>query len=67
VTPVIVELMISGSKYNPQAADDVIKKLQKDKEGTIKQLKDKLLLPLKGRTAAIANMAKLNGFLMEAF
>jgi len=40
--PVIVELMIWGSKYDSHDVKDVVKKLEKDKEGTIKQLRDKL-------------------------
>jgi DNA-binding HxlR family transcriptional regulator len=40
--PVIVELMIWGSKYNPPGAKDVINKLKEDKEGTIRQLREKL-------------------------
>jgi DNA-binding HxlR family transcriptional regulator len=38
--PVIVELMIWGSKYNPSGAKDVIKKLKEDKEGTIRHYMD---------------------------
>ncbi|RFZ84205.1 transcriptional regulator [Mucilaginibacter terrenus] len=41
--PAIVELMIWGSKYNPPGAEQVLKKIKIDKEGTIKELKDKLL------------------------
>ncbi len=41
--PVIVELMIWGSKYDSYDTKDIVKKLQKDKEGTIKQLREKLL------------------------
>jgi len=40
--PVIVELMIWGSKYDSYDAKDVVIKLEKDKEGAIKQLRDKL-------------------------
>ncbi|WP_345949535.1 helix-turn-helix domain-containing protein [Mucilaginibacter sp. PAMB04274] len=49
--PVIVELMIWGSKYNPPGAEDVIKKLEKDKEGTIRQYREKLLQRLKDKAA----------------
>ncbi|MDT3402365.1 winged helix-turn-helix transcriptional regulator [Mucilaginibacter terrae] len=45
--PAIVELMIWGSKYNPPGAEQVLKKIKTDKEGTIKELKDKLLQRLK--------------------
>lgn len=41
--PVIVELMIWGSKYDSYEAKEIVKKLEKDKEGTIKQLREKLL------------------------
>jgi DNA-binding HxlR family transcriptional regulator len=41
--PVVVELMIWGSKYNPPGAEDVAKKLENDNEGTIRQLREKLL------------------------
>jgi len=41
--PVIVELMIWGSKYNAHEAKDIVRKLEKDKEGTIKQLREELL------------------------
>lgn len=41
--PVIVGLMIWGAKYNTHEAKDVVKKLEKDKEGTIRQLREKLL------------------------
>lgn len=41
--PVIVELMIWGSKYDSYEVKDIVKKLQKDKEGTIKQLREKIL------------------------
>ncbi|MCQ6958593.1 winged helix-turn-helix transcriptional regulator [Mucilaginibacter aquariorum] len=40
--PVIVELMIWGSKYDSYDVKDVVKKLGKDKEGTIRQLREKL-------------------------
>jgi DNA-binding HxlR family transcriptional regulator len=42
--PVIVELMIWGSKYDTYDLKDVVEKLEKDKEGTIQQLRKKLLL-----------------------
>lgn len=41
--PVIVELMIWGSKYDSYDVKDVVKKMGKDKEGTIQQLREKLL------------------------
>lgn len=41
--PVIVELMIWGAKYDSSDVKDVVKKLKEDKEGTIRQLRDKLL------------------------
>ena len=41
--PVIVELMIWGSKYNSNDMKDLVKNLEKDKEGTIRQLREKLL------------------------
>ncbi|WP_342646569.1 helix-turn-helix domain-containing protein [Mucilaginibacter sp. CSA2-8R] len=41
--PAIVELMIWGSKYNPPGNEDLIKKLEEDKEGTIRQIREKLL------------------------
>ena len=43
LVPVIVELMIWGSKYNANEAKDVVKELEKDKEGGIRQLREKLL------------------------
>jgi DNA-binding HxlR family transcriptional regulator len=45
--PVIVELMIWGSKYDSFEVKEVVKKLQNDKEGTIRGLKDKLFNHLK--------------------
>jgi DNA-binding HxlR family transcriptional regulator len=42
LVPVITELMIWGSKYDPYDAKDVIKKLRQDKEGTIKEIRKKL-------------------------
>ncbi|WDF57268.1 winged helix-turn-helix transcriptional regulator [Mucilaginibacter sp. KACC 22063] len=45
--PAIVELMIWGSKYNPPGAKEVIKKIKTDKEGTIRQLREKLLAKVK--------------------
>ncbi|MCF0049293.1 helix-turn-helix transcriptional regulator [Dyadobacter sp. LJ53] len=41
--PVVIELMIWGSKYNPPGAKEVVEKLKKDKEGTINLLREKLL------------------------
>ncbi|WP_367867805.1 winged helix-turn-helix transcriptional regulator [Pedobacter sp. WC2423] len=43
LVPVIVELMIWGAKYDSSDVKDVVKKLKEDKEGTIRQLRDKLL------------------------
>lgn len=45
--PVIVEMMIWGSKYNPPGADNIIKQLEKDKAGTIEQYRQKLLQRIK--------------------
>jgi DNA-binding HxlR family transcriptional regulator len=42
LVPVIVELMIWGSKYDSYDAKDMIKKLGQDKEGTIKEIRKKL-------------------------
>lgn len=47
--PTIVELMIWGSKYNSLGAEDVIKKLEKGKEDTIRELREKLLHRLKNK------------------
>ena len=41
--PLIVELMIWGSKYQSHETDDAVKKMGKDKEGTIRLLRKKLL------------------------
>lgn len=43
LVPVIVELMIWGAKYDSSDVKDVVKKLKEDKEGTIRQLREKLL------------------------
>jgi DNA-binding HxlR family transcriptional regulator len=40
--PVIVELMIWGSKYNSFDLKDAVKKLETDKEGTIRHLREEL-------------------------
>jgi DNA-binding HxlR family transcriptional regulator len=53
--PAIVELMIWGSKYNPPGAVAVIEKLKKDKEGTIQQLREKLLARLNGKATVTSN------------
>ena len=45
--PLIVELMIWGSKYDSYNVKEVVKKLEKDKEGTIRELREKLLQRLK--------------------
>lgn len=47
--PVIVELMIWGSKYNPPGAGDLLKQLQKDKEKTIQRYREKLLKRLENK------------------
>jgi len=49
--PVIVELMIWGTKYNPPGADKIVKELDKDKEGTIRHYREKLLQRLKDKAA----------------
>lgn len=41
--PVIAELMIWGSKYDSYDAKDIVKKLETDKEETIRQLREKLI------------------------
>lgn len=40
--PVIVELMIWGAKYDSNDVKDIVKELETDKEGTIRQLREKL-------------------------
>jgi DNA-binding HxlR family transcriptional regulator len=45
--PVIMELMIWGSKYNPPGAKDLVKELKKDKEGTILRYKNKAISRMK--------------------
>jgi DNA-binding HxlR family transcriptional regulator len=40
--PVMIELMIWGSKYNPPGAAELLKKLADDKEGTIRSYTEKL-------------------------
>lgn len=47
--PVIVELMIWGTRYNPPGADRIVKELEKDKEGTIRRYREKLLQRLKDK------------------
>ncbi|HEY0177760.1 MAG TPA: winged helix-turn-helix transcriptional regulator, partial [Pedobacter sp.] len=42
LVPVIMELTIWGSKYNPPGNRELIKALQADKEGTIRQYQQKL-------------------------
>jgi DNA-binding HxlR family transcriptional regulator len=44
--PMIVELMIWGSKYSSFEANDVIKNLKKDKEETIRKLRERALARL---------------------
>lgn len=41
--PIIVEMMIWGSKYNPYEKKQLVKDLEKDKNGMIMQIKEKLL------------------------
>lgn len=43
LVPVIVEMMLWGTKYNAFEAKEVVKKLEKDKAGTIRALREKLL------------------------
>jgi len=50
--PLIVELMIWGSKYDSYNVKEVVKKLEKDKEGTIRELREKLLQRLKSDVPA---------------
>jgi len=45
--PVIVELMIWGSKYNPPGAENLLKKLSEDKEGVIRSYREKLFARIK--------------------
>ena len=52
LVPVIVELMIWGSKYDSYDVKDVIKKLEKDKEGTLKGIRQKLLYPIETNVSA---------------
>jgi DNA-binding HxlR family transcriptional regulator len=40
--PVIMELIIWGSKFNPPGDADLLKKLEKDKVGTIKKYQNKI-------------------------
>ena len=40
--PVIMELAIWGSKFNPPGDVDLLKSLEKDKVGTIKKYQDKI-------------------------
>jgi len=51
-SPPIVELMIRGSKYDSYEVKDLVKKMENDKEGTIQQLREKLMARLKGNGAA---------------
>ncbi len=41
--PVIVELMLWGANYDVYEASDIVIKLKKDKERTVRQLREKLL------------------------
>jgi len=50
--PLIVELMIWGSNYDSYNVKEVVKKLEKDKEGTIRELREKLLQRLKSDVPA---------------
>ncbi len=51
--PVVVELMIWGSKYDTYESKEIVKKLQEDKEGTIKQLREKVLARNNSKTSPI--------------
>lgn len=42
LVPVIMELTIWGSKYNPPGNNRILQELQNDKEGTIKKYQEKL-------------------------
>jgi DNA-binding HxlR family transcriptional regulator len=42
LVPIIMELSIWGSKYNPPGNEALLKELQEDKEGTIKRFQQKL-------------------------
>ncbi|KQM69340.1 hypothetical protein ASE74_04860 [Pedobacter sp. Leaf216] len=50
--PLIVELMIWGSKYDSYPIKEAVKKLEKDKEGTIREIREKLLQRLKSDAPA---------------
>ena len=50
--PVISELLIWGSKYNPAGAPTILQQLARDKQGTIKTYRNKLLKRLKAKTIA---------------
>lgn len=52
LVPVIVELMLWGSKHNPPGNEDLVKKVENDKEGTVRQLKQKLLERLENKSTA---------------
>jgi len=52
LVPVIVELMLWGSKHNPPGNEDLVKKVENDKEGTISQLKKQLLERLENKSTA---------------
>lgn len=50
--PLIAELMIWGSKYDSYSVKEVVKKLEKDKEGSIREIREKLLQRLKSDVPA---------------
>ncbi|TWR24979.1 helix-turn-helix transcriptional regulator [Mucilaginibacter achroorhodeus] len=43
LVPVIAEFMIWGSKYDSYEVKDIVKKLEKDKEDTLKEIRQRLL------------------------
>jgi DNA-binding HxlR family transcriptional regulator len=49
--PMIVELVIWGSKYNPPGAENLLKQLKKDKEGVIRSYREKMLARIKTTAA----------------
>jgi DNA-binding HxlR family transcriptional regulator len=52
LVPLVMELLLWGSKYNPPGAVNVVKELEDDKEGTIQRYKDKLKERMKPRAQA---------------
>lgn len=53
LVPAIIELTLWGSKYNPPGNEELIKRLEKDKEGTIRQLRERLVKSLENSAAII--------------